>query len=64
MKYEGDRVVPLMTEVGNGSLNWDKIMTAAEKIGVKHYIVEQDFCPGSPFESIKQSAEFLKKYQK
>ena len=64
MKYEGDRVVPLMTEVGNGSLNWDKIMTAAEKIGVKHYIVEQDFCPGSPFDSIKQSAEFLKKYQK
>ncbi len=64
MKYEGDRVVPLMTEVGNGSLNWDKIMATAEKIGVKHYIVEQDICPGSPFDSIKMSADFLKKYQK
>ena len=54
-----------VTEVGHGNLCWDKIMTTAEKIGVKHYIVEQDFnFAGDAFKSLAMSAEFLKKYQK
>lgn len=54
-----------VTEVGHGNLCWDKIMTTAEKIGVKHYVVEQDEnFAGTPFKSLEMSAEFLKKYQK
>ena len=54
-----------VTEIGNGGLYWDGIMETAEKIGVKHYVVEQDnnFID-TPFESLRISADFLKKYQK
>ena len=62
VRGKDDRTV---TEVGHGNLCWDKIMTTAEKIGVKHYIVEQDFnFAGNAFKSLEMSAEFLKKYQK
>ena len=55
---------PQPTEVGNGSLDWDSIMATAEEIGVKHYVVEQDgFFDGNAFNSLAQSAAFLKKYQ-
>ena len=55
----------ILTEIGNGNLYWDGIMDAAEQAGVKHYVVEQDenFSP-TPFESLRISAEYLKKYQK
>ena len=37
----------------------------AEKIGVKSYVVEQDTnFVGSPFNSLKMSADFLAKYMK
>lgn len=52
---------PFFTEIGNGNLNWDGIMAAAEKAGVKYYVVEEDFCPGEPFESLKMSSDFLHK---
>ena len=55
--------VHAITEVGNGALAWDRILQAAEKIGVKHYVVEQDnnFSP-DPFSSLKMTSDFLKKY--
>ncbi|MBQ9784994.1 MAG: sugar phosphate isomerase/epimerase [Clostridia bacterium] len=54
-----------LCEVGYGNLDWDSIMACAEEIGVKHYCVEQDTnWTGTPFESLRMSAEFLKKYQK
>ena len=31
-----------------------------EKIGVKHYVVEQDTCPGDPFDSLKISRDYIK----
>lgn len=50
-----------MTEVGNGNLNWKKIIEVAEKCGVKHYVVEQDACLGGDcMASMKQSADYLK----
>jgi len=52
------------TEIGEGNLYWDGILDAAEKAGVKHYIVEQDTCPGDPFDSLAISARFLKRYVK
>ncbi len=36
-------------------------MDTAKKCGVKYYVVEQDTCPGDPFDSVKMSADFLKK---
>ena len=53
-----------MTEVGHGNISWDKVMETAEKIGVKHYIIEQDWnFMNSPFESLESSIGYLKKFQ-
>lgn len=49
-----------ITEVGNGNIDFDEVIKTAEEIGVSHYVVEQDTCPGDPFESIKKSAEHIK----
>lgn len=56
-----------MTEVGSGFVNWDKVIPLAEQIGVKHYVVEQDSnfeIWGDPFNSIRKSADYLKKFMK
>ena len=52
---------PFITEVGNGNLWWEGILAEAEAAGVKYYVVEQDTWPGDPFDSVRQSAEYLKK---
>jgi sugar phosphate isomerase/epimerase len=48
------------TEIGNGNLNWKKIIAAAEAAGCQWYCVEQDTCPGDPFVSAKQSFDFVR----
>jgi len=48
-------------EVGNGELEWTGILKACEKAGVRHYIVEQDWWPGDPLDSLKQSIAFLRR---
>ncbi|MBE6542614.1 MAG: sugar phosphate isomerase/epimerase [Ruminococcaceae bacterium] len=53
---------PFITELGNDNMNWEGILETADKIGVKYYVVEQDSCPGDPFESIRKSSEYLHKY--
>ena len=65
LKHEpGGKYLPYITEVGNGNLSWDPIMETAEKIGVKHYVVEQDtHFVDTPFNSLKMSADFLAKYK-
>lgn len=50
---------PFITEVGNGNMNFKKIIETAEKIGVKYYVVEQDICPGDSFDSVRQSSEYI-----
>jgi sugar phosphate isomerase/epimerase len=50
---------PTYAEVGRGNLNWPAIVDAAKTAGVEWYIVEQDTCPGDPFESLKISLENL-----
>jgi sugar phosphate isomerase/epimerase len=58
-------LVPNVTEVGYGNMHWEPIMAAAERAGVKHYVVEQDFnFTNTPFESLRLSAAYLKKYWK
>jgi sugar phosphate isomerase/epimerase len=51
------------TEVGRGTINFGEIFANSEKAGIKHYFVEQDETPGSPFESIKMSIDYLKKLE-
>ena len=59
------KLLPYITEVGYGNLSLDPIMETAERIGVKHYVVEQDTnFTGTPFNSLKMSADVLAKYMK
>lgn len=58
---ENGEVLPMFAEIGNGNLNWEGIMEEAAKAGVKAYVVEQDTCPGDPFDSLKMSSEFIHK---
>ena len=50
---------PYFTEIGNGNLNFDGIVRTAAEIGVKHYVVEQDTCPGDPFDSLASSRAYI-----
>lgn len=47
-------------EVGEGNLNWPAILEACREAGVRWYIVEQDVCPGDPFESLAISLRNLR----
>jgi sugar phosphate isomerase/epimerase len=50
-------------EIGNGVLDWPKILRAAEAARVEHYFVEQDQTPGNPVDSLRLSMEYLKKLE-
>jgi sugar phosphate isomerase/epimerase len=49
-----------MVEIGNGNLDFKAIIAAAEASGCEWFIVEQDICPGDPFDSLKQSFDYIK----
>ena len=51
---------PIMAEVGEGNLNWPRILDACKESGVEWYIVEQDECERDPFESLAVSLRNLK----
>ncbi len=48
-------------EVGEGNLNWPPIISVCREIGVEFVIVEQDVCPGDPFDSLAVSSRNLTK---
>jgi sugar phosphate isomerase/epimerase len=48
-------------EVGNGVVDWPKVLRAAAAAKVAHYFVEQDQTPGDPVESLRQSFGYLSK---
>jgi len=50
---------PTFAEVGTGILDWSSIFGAAPVCNVQWYIVEQDTCPGDPFDSLKLSWDNL-----
>lgn len=51
------------TEVGRGIIDFKKIFAVGRQQGVDLYIVEQDQTPGSPFESLKISIDYLKRFE-
>jgi sugar phosphate isomerase/epimerase len=50
-----------ITEVGNGTIDFDRIFAAREKAGLKHWFVEQDTSKRDMFESLKISRDYLAK---
>jgi len=56
-EVEGAKFAP----VGRGVIDFNRVFADADKGGVKHYYVEQDYTQGSPFEAIKISYEDLRK---
>jgi len=50
---------PYITEIGQGNLDFKAIIAAAEASGCEWFIVEQDICPGNPFDSIKKSFDYI-----
>ena len=51
------------TEVGRGVIDFKSVFARAERAGVRHYFVEQDETPGSPFDSLKVSIDYLRKLE-
>ncbi len=49
----------IMVPVGSGNLNWQEILPAAENGGVEWFIIEQDVCHKDPFDSLKDSFDYL-----
>lgn len=47
-------------DLGKGAMDFDTILEAAKKAGIKHYIVEQEQYPSSSIESMKVDAEWMK----
>lgn len=61
VKYDGMDVVSYITEVGNGNIDFKKVIETAEKCGVKYFCVEQDNCPYDFEPSLKASSDYLHK---
>lgn len=51
-----------ITEIGRGNLYWEGILETADQAGVRYYVVEQDTCPGDPFDSLKISSDYLHRH--
>ncbi|WP_028667877.1 sugar phosphate isomerase/epimerase family protein [Runella zeae] len=47
-------------DLGKGAMDFDTILKAAKKAGIKYYIVEQEQYPSSSIESMKVDAEWMK----
>ena len=54
LKYEGRE--PQFCEIGDGNLNWPRIIQACRYAGVKWYIVERDSGEVNAFDSLERSA--------
>ena len=59
---EGKGSAVTMCEIGNGNLDWARILKAAEASGCRWFIVEQDLCPVDPFDSLRQSWDYLQQF--
>lgn len=57
-----EQVNKLFAEVGEGNINWPKVIAACRDANVEYYIVEQDETRRCPFESIKISYDNMKKF--
>lgn len=56
----GEGVEPRFGEVGSGILDFRRIIATAEASGCDWFIVEQDVCPGDPFDSLEKSFRYIR----
>lgn len=54
---------PEFREVGRGNLDWSRIIPVAERAGCEWFIVEQDTCAGDPFDSLRLSYDYLRRFR-
>lgn len=47
-------------EIGRGNIHFEGILEVAKKIGIEHFIVEQDRCDGNPLDSARISCEYVR----
>ena len=50
---------PVMAPVGEGNLDWGRILPACAKAGVEWYAVEQDTCRRDPLDCLRSSYRYL-----
>jgi sugar phosphate isomerase/epimerase len=50
----------MFTEVGSGIIDFKNIFKYTNKAGLKYFFVEQDKCPGEPYDSITKSINYIK----
>ena len=55
-----DEAKPDYAEIGYGNINFKPIIEASDRGGCQWYAVEQDTCPGDPFESARMSFEYIR----
>jgi sugar phosphate isomerase/epimerase len=53
-------ILPDVTDVGSGPIDWARIFAHSEQAGIQHYFVEHDQ-PPSPFDSLKVSYDYLRR---
>lgn len=53
---------PVMAPVGEGNLDWPRILSALGDGGTQYYIVEQDDTRRDPFDCLRSSLEYLKTF--
>jgi sugar phosphate isomerase/epimerase len=51
---------PIYCEIGRGQLPFREIIAEAERSGCRWFIVEQDTCPGDPFDSLATSFDYMR----
>src|SRR5260370_13132955 len=51
---------PFMAEVGYGNLDFPSLVSEADQVGCQWFVVEQDFTPGNPFDSLEKSFRYVK----
>ena len=51
----------MFTEVGNGIIDFKSIFKHTKTAGLQYFFVEEDKCPGDPFDSITSSITYIKK---
>jgi sugar phosphate isomerase/epimerase len=59
--FDADAGRDAFTEVGNGTMDWSRILSAADQAGVRHAFAEQDSGDHPAIESARISFDYLKK---
>jgi sugar phosphate isomerase/epimerase len=57
-----DDLKPEFAEIGHGNIDFKPIVAACDEGGCQWYAVEQDTCPGDPFDSARRSFEFIREH--